>query len=241
MQQRVAERFVNEPTNRTARSRYCRQCGVVNFADAESCRRCRSELVDAPSAHAARDRTAATSTSRGIGRRLGFIAGAIVLSVFGWSRSLLLTSTPIDAGQRQLVMQAILVLKHSGFSREAAMLGHFANYRATDNWWNSYLGHREAYAATNFPLGVVTLYPRFFNVACDDTERAAILLHEAQHLLGAGEPAALELTWREKHRLGWSAEKYGESRVWKNTKEWTTSEVPSLFRCGADGHSDCAM
>jgi hypothetical protein len=42
------------------------------------------------------------------------------------------------------------------------MLRHFANYRATDNWWNIYLGHSDAYAATNSPLGVVTRYSPVF-------------------------------------------------------------------------------
>jgi len=169
--------------------------------------------------------------------RLLFIAAAIALSIFGWSRSLLLTSTPIDADQQQVVLQAIDVLEHAGFSKEVVMLRHFANYRATDNWWNAYLRHSQAYAATNFPLGVVTLYPPFFRVAVDDVERAAILLHEAQHLLGAGEPAALEFTWREKARLGWTADRYGDTKVWKNTSEWTSTDVPSLFECGADDYA----
>jgi hypothetical protein len=219
--------------------RKCAQCGLVNFADAASCRRCHSDLGETASRVSPRLETEAPRT-RGIARRLLFVAGAIVFCIVAWSRSLLLTSTPIDDGQRQMVMRAVQALERAGFSREVIMLRHFANYRATDNWWNSYLGHSQAYAATNFPLGVVTLYAPFFRVAVDDTERAAILLHEAQHLLGAGEPAALELTWREKSRIGWTADKYGESKVWKNTKEWTTADVPSLFQCGADGHDDCA-
>jgi len=137
-------------------------------------------------------------------------------------------------------MRAIAVLEHAGFSREVVMLRHFANYRATDNWWNVYLGHQDAYAATNFPLGVMTLYPPFFRVAVDDTERAVILLHESQHLLGAGEDAALERVWRDKLRLGWTADAYEHTRVWRNTREWTAADVPALFRCGRDSASDCA-
>ena len=154
-------------------------------------------------------------------RRLLWVTGVTVVLIFMWSRSLLLTSEPIDDNQRQLVLQAVRLLEHSGFSREVVMLRNFANYRATDNWWNEYLGHREAYAATNFPLGVVTLYPAFFTVATDDTERAAILFHEAQHMWGAGEEAALETVWREKERIGWTADKYGQTKVWRNTREWT--------------------
>ena len=230
-----------EPAVATAARRKCPQCGLVNFADVDSCRRCRSDLFDVPAPSAeVKTPSAHSEQSRGMWRRIGFIAGAIVLCIFGWSRSLLLTSTPIDDGQRQVVMHAVQTLEQAGFSREVVMLRNFANYRSTDNWWNTYLGHSQAYAATNFPLGVVTLYEPFFHATTDDTERAAILLHEAQHLLGAGEPAALETTWREKSRVGWTADAYGETKVWNNTKEWTTADVPSLFQCGTDGHSDCA-
>jgi hypothetical protein len=88
-------------------------------------------------------------------------------------------------------------------------------------------------------LEIVTLYPAFFDVAVDDTERAVILLHESHHLLGFGEEATLERVWREKQRLGWTEDKYGETKVWKNVREWTESGVPTLFQCGSDGHSDC--
>ena len=90
-------------------------------------------------------------------RRLLWICGVIVASIFVWSRSLLVTSDPVDATQRQQVMQATRIVERAGFTKETAVLRHFANYRSTDNWFNLYLGHREAYAATNFPLGVVTL------------------------------------------------------------------------------------
>ena len=75
--------------------------------------------------------------------------------------------------------------------------------------------------------------------ALDDTERAVILLHEGHHLFGDGEEAALRRVWLEKQRLGWSADKYGQSKVWKNTREWTEESVPGLFKCGTDGHADC--
>jgi hypothetical protein len=166
------------------------------------------------------------TASSGVARRLLWLAGVIVLIVFVWSRSLVLTSDPITEDQRQIVLQAIRILEQAGFSREVVMLRNFANYRATDNWWNRYQGHQQAYAATNFPLGVVTLYRPFFTVAADDTERAAILLHEAQHLFGAGEEDALQRVWSEKARIGWTADTYGNTRVFKNTKQWTEETRP---------------
>jgi hypothetical protein len=215
----------------------CPHCGVVNFGDAEDCRRCRRDMSQLSRADALPQPVA----SKGLRRSVSFIVAALLLSIIGWSRSLLLTSEPIDNSQQQDVMRATAILEHAGFSREVVMLRHFANFRATDNWWNAWVGHHQAYAATNFPLGVVTLYDSFFCVAADDTERAAILLHEAQHLLGAGEPAALEVTWREKSRIGWTEERYGTTKVFKNTREWTMTDVPSLFQCGTDGRHDCTL
>jgi hypothetical protein len=153
--------------------------------------------------------------------------------------SLLLTSEELPYDQRQTVKSAIAVLEQKEFTREAFVLRHLVNYRRTDNWWNNYVGHHAAYAATNFPFEVVTLYPDFFDVAIDDTERAAILLHESHHLFGSGEETALEKTWREKSKLGWTGDKYGMTRVWSNTRELTATGVPRLFICGSDGHADC--
>jgi hypothetical protein len=218
--------------------RKCARCGLLNFAANDECRRCGAALSGG--AIAGPEPAVEPPATRGIGRRLLWLAVVTVVLIFLWSRSLLLTSDPIDERQQQSVRQAVSLLERSGFSREVLVLRHFANYRATDNWWNLYLGHPGAYAATNFPLGVVTLYPAFFNTAADDTERAAILLHEAQHLWGSGEDAALDLVWRNKQRLGWTAEQYGQTRVWMNTREWTTAAVPALFQCGPDRQRDCA-
>jgi hypothetical protein len=161
---------------------------------------------------------------------------ALVLAGF---MSLLVTSRGLDDDERQAVADATTVIEKAGFSKEAFVLGNLVRYRGTDNWWNQYIGHQSAYAATNFPFEVVTLYPAFFELAVDDTERAAILLHESYHLFGAGEEAALQRAWLEKARLGWTADEYSQSRVWKNTREWTAGSVPGLFTCGTDAHSDC--
>lgn len=153
--------------------------------------------------------------------------------------SLLMTSDSLSFEQRQTVHRAVALLDQRGFKSEALLLDNLVSYRSTDNWWNNYVGHHEAYAATNFPFEVVTLYPEFFEAATDDQERAAILLHESFHLRGSGERAALEGTWREKQRLGWTEERYGHTKVWNNTKELTMTEAPALFQCGPEGRSDC--
>ena len=178
-------------------------------------------------------------TGSGLGRRLIWLLGMTIALSFVCSMSLILTSEELEPDQRQSVAQAVAVLEQEGFSKEAFMLRNVASYRGTDNWWNAYVGHHEAYAATNFPFEVVTLYAPFFDATVDDTERAVILLHESHHLFGLGEDTALEAVWREKQRLGWTADHYSGTKVWRNTKEWTTQSVPTLFHCGSNGRSDC--
>jgi len=180
------------------------------------------------------------ASPRSVWRRV-FAIITMVLAIVGAARaSLTLTSESLDASQERSVSDAIDLLRARGFSREAFVLEHVTTYRASDNWWNRYVGHSDAYAATNFPFEVVTLYPKFFQIPVDDTERAIILFHEAQHLLGHGEDVALHTAWLAKTGIGWTAEKYDRTRVWRNTREWTLQSVPLLFTCGADSAADCA-
>ncbi|MFN2493214.1 MAG: hypothetical protein ABR501_10065 [Pyrinomonadaceae bacterium] len=176
---------------------------------------------------------------RGIWRRLVWVAGTTIVLLFCFYLSLLLTSEDLDLKRREVVSSAIAVLAQKGFDKPVFVLNHLVKFRASDNWWNGYVGHHDAYAATNFPFEVVTLYPEFFTVAVDDNERAAILLHESYHLLGSGEEAALEGAWKEKRRLGWTENQYGQTKVWNNTRQLTMTLVPRLFQCGTDGKSDC--
>jgi hypothetical protein len=180
------------------------------------------------------------ATGTGGGRsRLLVLAGSILVLLFLCRLSLVLTSDALPDSQQEVVRRATILLERQGFSNEVLVLRHLTSFRATDNWWNRFVGHGQAYAATNFPFEVVTLYPRFFDVAVDDRERAVILLHESHHLLGRDEETALDRVWRAKPRLGWNVREYGHTRVWKNTREWTHSSLPHLFICGSDGRSDC--
>ncbi|MGH9883645.1 MAG: hypothetical protein ACRD6N_19655 [Pyrinomonadaceae bacterium] len=211
----------------------CSRCGLVNQSTDEACRRCGASLGT--------EADYATAQKRGIGKRLIWIFATTIFLLFIGYLSLLLTSDDLDREKRQTVERAIAILEQKGFDREAFVLATLVKYRGTDNWWNRYVGHRDAYAATNFPFEVVTVYPEFFEHTLDDHERAAILLHEAYHLLGSGEAAALERVWREKQKLGWTADNYSQSRVWNNTRELTAAQVPTLFQCGSDGRSDCTQ
>jgi hypothetical protein len=216
----------------------CSQCGLVNFSADLECRRCGAFLDSRSNVPDEADEESKPG-KRSLAKKLLWIAGATLSVLLICYVSLLASSERLAPEQKLIVYRAIWVLEQNGFTGDVFMLRHFASYRSTDNWWNRYLGHREAYAATNFPFEIVTLYPEFFDVSVDDNERAVMLLHEAYHLYGYGEAATLEGVWRNKAKLGWTAEKYGQTKVWKNTIELTRSNVPQLFQCGPDGQSDC--
>jgi hypothetical protein len=178
-------------------------------------------------------------TKRGFLKRATWTLGATLIALMICYASLLISSNALQPDQRDKVQNAIAILQQQGFNREAFILKRLTVFRATDNWWNRYIGHRDAYAATNFPFEIVTLYPEFFDVPVDDKERAAVLLHESCHLMGDGEDAALQSTWRNKQRLGWTADRYRQTRVWDATEKLTRATFPYMFQCGADGQSDC--
>src|SRR5258708_37945382 len=93
--------------------------------------------------------------------------------------SLLISSDGLQPDQREEVQKAIAVLEQHGFNRESFILKHLTVFRGMDNWWNRYVGHRDAYAATNFPFEVVPLYPAFFSGPGDDNERASVVMHQS--------------------------------------------------------------
>jgi hypothetical protein len=217
-------------------SKKCAQCGLVNFATEEVCRRCGAPITGQ---YIDEVEGASRSGKRSIFKRALVVLGVTAFLLLIFYASLLITSDPVTFEQKQTVDQAIAILDKGGFGNDAFVLRHLVNYRATDNWWNGWIGHRDAYAATNFPFEVVTLYPEFFKDSSDDVERAAILLHESYHLYGSGEEAALQGAWIDKRRIGWTVDKYGETKVWKSTRELTAGYVPRLFQCGDDGRTDC--
>jgi hypothetical protein len=235
-------------------NRKCAGCGLVNFASASECKRCDAPLEPAYAGFAATafdgaaapyfEAEAAVPFEEGKGRRslkrraLAVLAATLTLLV-GCHASLLFTSTAATYDEREQVRRAVELIEQGGFTREAFLLRRLTNFRTTDNWLNSYAGHANAYASANFPFEIVTLYPDFFRYPADDVERAVILLHEARHLAGANEEEACASVWRDKARLGWTREKYGETRVWQNVTEVSRRFAPRLFECGPDGRQDC--
>ena len=211
----------------------------MNFAGATDCRRCGVSL-----AHAQPDAADATEENKpGVKKRIIKSAlrvlGLAGFILFLWYASLIGTSEPVVLDQRKIVDRAIGVLEQRGFSSEVFVLRHFVYFRATDNWWNERVGHDSAFASTNFPFEVMTLYPAFFEQPVDDVERAAILLHETYHLFGYKEEGAVAGVWRDKKKLGWTKENYANTPIWTNVKASTQEYAPQLLQCGPDHRSDC--
>lgn len=217
----------------------CRQCGLMNFGGAEQCRRCDTPLFNQNQLAASEPGEEKPQTKKKIIKSVLRIFALAGFVIFLWYASLIGTSEPVVFDQKKIVDNAISVLERQGFDDEVFVLRHLVRYRATDNWLNRKAGHDNAFASTNFPFEVVTLYPAFFEQTKDDVERAAVLLHEAYHLFGHGELAAVEGTWRSKKKLGWTKELYSNTPVWTSAKESTQELAPQLLQCGPDHNADC--
>lgn len=211
----------------------------MNWAEAAACKRCGAPLGRARAATEPDGEPAERSLAGRLFRRALVVGGIVALFLVAAYVSLRVTSEPITDEQQELVDRAVALLDERGFADSTRLL-RLATYRSTDNWWNRHMGHREAYAAVNFPFQIVTLYPDFFMHPADDTERAVILLHESYHLAGGGEERAFSGVWRDKQQLGWTEEKYGRTRVWRTVREFTAQHAPALFSCGEDGRGDCS-
>lgn len=182
------------------------------------------------------------SISADRGARLGLIAScaiAAVLALFAFYLSLVATSAPLEARERIIVNNAIDVIEKRGFEQEAFMLRHIVTFRATDHWLNHMTVKENAYASTNFPFQVVTLYPDFYSKTADDTERAMVLLHEAQHLKGKDEAGAYSFVWTHREQLGWTQLSHGTTPAYVTISEITRANAPELFVCPAKLWNDC--
>ncbi len=181
--------------------------------------------------------------SRSLGQRLlrrGIVLGVIcVITVAGFYLSLILSARPLSAEEMSHVESAIEVLDRAGFEKEVHYLRYYTFFRGNDNWLNAMVPKENAYAATNYPFEILTLYPDFFVYTEDDVERAAILLHEARHLQGFDEPDAYEFVWKNKSKIGWTRENYGSSIVWRNVRKQTMEIQPGMFICDFNELNDC--
>ena len=215
----------------------CPDCQLVNFEDAAHCLRCRIPLVEVV---AAEPRAAPKSFFRSkLFIRAGSVLTAVLIALLGFYLTLLVSAKRLSYDEQKSVERSVQILENKGFERDVLLLRYVTAYRGTDNWLNASTREENAYAATNFPFEIMTVYPDFFNIPLDDTERAAILLHEAQHLKGADEKEAYEFVWKNRKKLGWTKEAYGNSIVWRNVRRQTREIAPHLFVCEINEFADC--
>ncbi|MEQ1606939.1 MAG: hypothetical protein ABL999_18905 [Pyrinomonadaceae bacterium] len=212
----------------------CPNCRLVNYADASECVRCEAVFDENT-----------TTIAAGVGRKPSILTRVVVciavcfVLLIGFYLSLIGSSKSLTFDQKSKVRDSIAIVRSRGFETEAMMLEKFAVYRASDSWFNSMVPKENAFAATNFPFEIMTLYPDFFTYPVDETERAAILLHEARHLQGKDEKDAYEFVWKNRVKLGWTKDKYFNSPVWDNVRNQTREYAPSLFICKGSDFSDC--
>lgn len=213
----------------------CPNCKLTNFHDAANCARCQFNLIQVSSI----DSTKQSFFKTKLFRRIVVCLVVIIFAVLGFYLSLLATSKSLTYDEKQTVRRAIQTLEEKGFSNDVFLLKNLAAFRGNDHWLNASVPKENAYAATNFPFGIITIYPDFYNYPIDDTERAAILLHEAQHMKGAEEKEAYEFVWKNRAKLGWTKDKYFNSIMWRNIRKQTKEIAPHLFVCSMNEYGDC--
>lgn len=166
-------------------------------------------------------------------------AASAVLVFVAFYLSLISTSLPPANYDKPAIERAIRVLESKGYEREVFLLRNTVTFRSTDNWLNSFTPKENAYASTNFPFQIVTLYPDFYSKAVDDRERAMILLHESRHLIGENENQAYAYVWKNRENLGWTLRAYGTTESYVTIEQQTRENAPELFNCPEKPWEDC--
>src|SRR5690349_5565456 len=126
----------------------CPNCKLVNFAAADNCLRCQYDLVEVSTFQAPGDRKSGIKSK--ILMRVGGFLVAILLALFGFYMTLIVSAKRLEYEEKQTVERSILILDEKGFSKEVFLLRYLTAYRGTDNWLNASTREENAYAATNF-------------------------------------------------------------------------------------------
>ncbi len=218
----------------TLMKKKCPNCELVNFPTADVCPRCNHELMPIIT-----ESSENVSLQSKILKRACILIVVCVFTILAFYLSLIFSAQRLTNDERQTVESGIAILEAKGFSDEVFLLRYVTAFRSNDHWLNASIEKENAYAATNFPFEIMVLYPEFFTVPIDDTERAAILLHEAKHLQGADEPEAYEFVWKNRRKLGWIKETHCFSLIWTNVRKTTREVAPHLFVCETSEYADC--
>lgn len=211
------------PAEKKQMNKKCVKCHFNSPVSAKFCVRCNGNFVEVSNVRLSAE---AKPT---ILMRITVIFLLCVIGLGCFYYSLIFSSDSLSFEQRESVERSIRILREKGFSDEVFYLENLAAFRGSDNWLNDSVPKESAYASTNYPFEIMTIYPDFFTYTVDDLERAAILLHEAKHLQGANEEKAYAFVWVNRYKLGWTQEKYGNSVVWRNVRLQTIEFAPYLF------------
>jgi hypothetical protein len=211
----------------------CPNCELVNFSEASECLRCSSRLTEVVS------EPVRSSRIRNFLVRAAICIFVCFIAIAGFYLSLIMSSHGLNIEQKSELRRASSLLKERGFQNQAFLLDSVTVFRGSDNWLNASVAKENAYAATNYPFEIITLYSDFFTYPKDDIERAAILLHEAEHLKGKNEHDAYDFVWRHRAQIGWTRDRYASSPVWQNIRKQTRDNVPELFNCPDREVGDC--
>jgi hypothetical protein len=218
-------------------NKQCPRCNLNNSRSARTCVRCLFDLreVSVENTGGAEKR----SIFRMLFRRAIICLLVVILTIGGFYYSLIFSSKSLTDEEKATVTRAIDLLESKGFTKEVFYLRHLTAFRANDHWLNASVPKENAYAATNYPFEIMTLYPDFFTYTENDTERAAILLHEAKHLEGFDEKVAYEFVWKNRKKLGWTKEEYKNTLIWNEIRKQTLEFAPGLFVCDFNEYNDC--
>jgi hypothetical protein len=164
-----------------------------------------------------------------------------VLAIVAFYLSLVTTSLPPAPHEQPAINRAVAILEEKGFTKEVFLLKNTVTFRSTDHWLNALVEKENAYASTNFPFQIITVYPDFHVKAADDVERAMVLLHEARHLMGEGEKEAYAYVWQNREKLGWTQLSHGTTPTYITISELTREYSPELFTCPDGLWNDCTQ
>src|SRR5688572_12816566 len=215
-------------------NRKCPKCGLINYITVQTCIRCGARPGESENIPSKR-----SFLKSAIAKRAAVCLAVIVLVFLGFYASLVFSAKSLSPAEAATVEAAIRLLEEKGFADEVFLLRRLVVFRGNDNWLNASVEKENAYAATNFPFEIVTLYPDFFTYPVDEIERAAILLHEAKHLQGKDEKEAFEYVWKNRRRLGWTSDTHSNSVIWRETRKLTKEYLPSMFVCDFNDFGDC--
>ncbi len=215
----------------------CPRCHLKNSKNAKSCVKCLYYFREVSTANV--NKHSSKTLFSTILRRAVICIFVCFFTIAGFYFSLIFSADSLESDQAASISRAISVLEEKGFTDEVFYLKRLTVFRASDNWLNASVAKENAYAATNYPFEIMTIYPDFFAYTTDDTERAAILLHEAKHLQGFDEQVAYEFVWKNKKQLGWTKENYRRSVVWTEVRKQTKEYSPNLFICDFNQFNDC--